>query len=145
MIGKRGKLREVPVPGELVEALRQALAVHGQLPRPTDRLNADVPVLARYGGAGEGDPLSKVLTVAAGGLYKDLKEFFAACADELEQEDPAGAARLRKASTHWLRHTHAPHAVNGRPWMPVQVMQANLGHASLATTSNYVPTTTPMN
>ena len=143
VIGKGDKLREVPVPGELVQALRQVLGEHGQASSPTDPINANVPVLARYGGAGEGDTLPALLPVVAGGLYKDLKGFFAACADELEKDDPAAAARLRQASTHWLRHTHASHAVNGRPGragVPVQVMQQNLGHASLATTSNYITT-----
>ena len=143
VIGKGDKLREVPVPGELVEALQQVLAEQGKAPSPTAPSNADVPVLARYGGAGEGDTLPDVLPVAAGGLYKDLKGFFATCANDLEKDDPAAAARLRQASTHWLRHTHASHAVNGRPGragVPVQVMQANLGHASLATTSNYITT-----
>ena len=141
VVGKGDNLREVPVPNELVAALRQALANRGQLPSPTDLVNADVPVLAQYGRAG----LSHVLPVAAGGFYQDLKDFFATCADELEKDDAASAARLRRASTHWLRHTHASHAVNGRPGraavpVPVQVMQANLGHASPATTSNYITT-----
>ena len=145
VVGKGDKLREVPVPGDLVVALRQALADHGQVADPAAPGNADVPVLARYGRAGEGDTGPAALPVAAGGLYQDLKAFFVICADELELEkdDAAGAARLRKASTHWLRHTHASHAVNGRPGragVPVQVMQANLGHASLATTSNYITT-----
>ena len=75
--------------------------------------------------------------------YKDLKGVFSACADGLEKGDAAAAARLRLASTHWLRHTHASHAVNGRAGragVPVQVMQQNLGHASLATTSHYITT-----
>jgi site-specific recombinase XerD len=137
--GQGDKRREVPVPEDLVHKLRQALVDHGQPCDPTDPINAQVPVLARYGRAGR----TEALPVAAGGLYKDLKGFFAVCADELEQDDPAGASRLRKASTHWLRHTHASHAVNGRPGragVPVQVMQANLGHASLATTSHYLTT-----
>ena len=131
------------MPDDLVQKLQQALAAHVQASNPAAPSNAEMPVLARYGQAGEGDPLPEVRPVAAGGLYKDLKRFFAACADDLENDDAAGAARLRKASTHWLRHTHASHAVNGRPGragVPVQVMQANLGHASLATTSNYITT-----
>ena len=48
------------------------------------------------------------------------------------------AARLAKASTHWLRHTHASHAIAGG--MPIEVAQQNVGHASLATTTVYVKT-----
>ena len=150
VIGKGDKLREVPVPVELVEALRLLLADQGHTTNPTDPGHADVPILARltrptrYGGAGQQQALA--LPVAAGGLYKDLKRFFGACADDLQKDDAAAAARLRQASTHWLRHTHASHAVNGRAGragragVPVQVMQQNLGHASLATTSHYITT-----
>ena len=150
VVGKGGKLREVPVPQALVAALRQALAGHGLATDPRAPDHADVPVLARIGRAGQAEtgqgatgPEQALLPVAAGGLYKGLKRFFAACADDLEKGDAAAAARLRLASTHWLRHTHASHAVNGRPGrpgVPVQVMQANLGHASLATTSGYITT-----
>ena len=51
--------------------------------------------------------------------------------------------QLRKASTHWFRHTHGSHALNGRPGrkgVPVQVVQNNLGHASIGTTSGYLTT-----
>ena len=61
-------------------------------------------------------------------------------ASELESDD---AKQLRKASTHWLRHTHGSHALNGRPGeqgVPIQVVQNNLGHASIGTTSGYLTT-----
>lgn len=38
-------------------------------------------------------------------------------------------------SPHWLRHAHASHALDRGA--PVHVVQATLGHASLATTSRY--------
>lgn len=139
VVGKGDKLREVPVPEEIVEVLRENLASYGLSGDPTLPCNAEVPILARFGRGEEG----LAIPVAAGGLYKDLKRFFAKCALEFEKEDPAAAARLRKASSHWLRHTHASHAVNGRPGragVPVHVIQQNLGHASLATTSGYITT-----
>jgi integrase/recombinase XerD len=39
-------------------------------------------------------------------------------------------------SPHWFRHSHASHALDRHA--PVHVVQATLGHASLATTSRYV-------
>lgn len=39
-------------------------------------------------------------------------------------------------SPHWLRHAHASHALDRGA--PVHVVQATLGHASLATTTKYV-------
>lgn len=54
------------------------------------------------------------------------------------------AKQLRKASTHWFRHTQGTHALNGRPGednaIPVQVAQNNLGHSSLGTTPGYLTT-----
>jgi integrase/recombinase XerD len=39
-------------------------------------------------------------------------------------------------SPHWLRHSHASHALDRGA--PPQVVQKNLGHASLATTTGYL-------
>ena len=77
--------------------------------------------------------------IAATTLYDQIKAFFGRCASELLKDgDQKGAARLAKASTHWLRHTHASHAIAGG--MPIEVAQQNVGHASLATTTVYVKT-----
>ena len=57
--------------------------------------------------------------------------------------DEADAAQLKRASTHWLRHSHASHALQGREGqtpVPIQVVQNNLGHASVGTTSMYLTT-----
>ena len=74
------------------------------------------------------------------GLAKGIEAPLAEIAAELE---PADAKQLRKARTHWLRHTHGSHALNGRPGeqeVPIQVVQNNLGHASIGTTSGYLTT-----
>ena len=65
-----------------------------------------------------------------------MKGFFTESASILAHTDAPGAARLRQASTHWLRHTHGSHALAAGT--PIEVVQANLGHASLATTTLYV-------
>ena len=41
-----------------------------------------------------------------------------------------------KVSPHWLRHAHASHALDRGA--PIHLVQATLGHASLATTSRYL-------
>ncbi|MGD0778958.1 MAG: tyrosine-type recombinase/integrase [Candidatus Solibacter sp.] len=49
----------------------------------------------------------------------------------------AGKAGLeKKVSPHWLRHAHASHALERGA--PVHLVQATLGHASLATTGRYL-------
>ena len=68
-----------------------------------------------------------------------VKAFFGDCAGALRgQGDVKGAERLAKAGTHWMRHSHASHAIAGG--MPIEIAQQNLGHASLATTTVYVTT-----
>jgi site-specific recombinase XerD len=48
----------------------------------------------------------------------------------------AARAGLARVSPHWLRHAHASHALdNGAP---IHVVQATLGHASVATTGRYL-------
>ncbi len=54
------------------------------------------------------------------------------------------AGITRPVSPHWLRHSHASHALDRGA--PIHLVQATLGHASLATTSRYTharPTRAP--
>ena len=53
-------------------------------------------------------------------------------------DDAKGAERFARASMHWMRHSHASHAIAGG--MPIEIAQQNLGHASLVTTTVYVTT-----
>ena len=72
-------------------------------------------------------------------LYRQIKRFFADCAGvQRGQGDAKGAGRFEQASTHWMRHSHASHAIAAG--MPIEIAQQNLGHASLATTTIYVTT-----
>ena len=49
-----------------------------------------------------------------------------------------GVERFTNASTHWMRHSHASHAIAGG--MRVEIAQQNLGHASLVSPTVYVTT-----
>jgi integrase/recombinase XerD len=46
------------------------------------------------------------------------------------------AGVLKKVSPHWLRHAHASHALD--EGAPISLVQATLGHASVATTGRYL-------
>lgn len=46
------------------------------------------------------------------------------------------AGLAQKVSPHWLRHAHASHAIEAGA--PLSLVQATLGHASLATTGKYL-------
>ena len=69
------------------------------------------------------------------GLYRVLGGFFERVANEVASTRPSDAAKLRASSTHWLRHTFAVTALSN---MSVNVVQAAMGHASVATTGRYL-------
>jgi site-specific recombinase XerD len=74
------------------------------------------------------DPLSDIR------LYEVLKTFFDGAAATVADIEIANA--LQNASTHWLRHTYATHALEGG--MSLEVVRDLLGHVSIATTSIYL-------
>lgn len=130
--GKGMKDREVPVPSQLIQDLGDLLMSRG-LPRdPREAGPAPLLVAGKHlhvGGA-----------AAAGlsnqGLYRQLKRLFAAVAARLLHAGrPADAEVLARASTHWLRHTYGTHALAAGT--ALDVVQRNLGHASLSTTTIY--------
>lgn len=146
VVGKGGKTRIVPVPLDVIGDLAKYLASRGLDPDPANPANRGAFLLGRAGdllerapwlpqAAAQNEPKAGI---AAGTLYAQLKRFFARCGSVLAPVDPKGAERLAAASTHWLRHTHGAHAVAAG--MPLDVLQQNLGHASLDTTTIYTTT-----
>jgi site-specific recombinase XerD len=145
VVGKGQRQREVPVPQPVAEEVLGYLASRGLEPDPGHPatqtafllgLASDAPARApQLLGTGF-DPAAGI---ASNTLYDQLKTYFGQCAAVLrEQGDERGAQRLRAASTHWLRHSHASHAI--ARGTPIEIAQQNLGHASLATTTVYVTT-----
>lgn len=126
VLGKRNKWREVPLPSPAVRALQASLRQRG-LPDDPLANDPDAPLITRLSGEA---PLS------AARIYDILVSAFERCSASLWHQDPRAAERIREASTHWLRHTHGSHAA--ARGVPQDVLQANLGHESLATTSIYV-------
>lgn len=132
--GKGGKFREVPVPTSLVDELSRLLLKRGG---QADLLrNVGWPVLARFKGATSQVIGSNGGRLSAQATYRHLKAFLVRIADGLMAEHrPELAAALASASTHWLRHTYGAHSVAAG--VGLDVVRANLGHASLAITSLY--------
>ena len=58
--------------------------------------------------------------------------------DAIQDQSPATSEKLRRASPHWMRHTHATHALERG--VDLTTVRDNLRHASLATTSIYLHT-----
>ncbi|WOD15513.1 site-specific integrase [Paraburkholderia kirstenboschensis] len=63
-------------------------------------------------------------------------DFFQDAAKHIEARNPWLAARLLRVSPHWLRHTHATHAL--KAGVQLVTVRDNLRHASIATTSTYL-------
>ncbi|MGT2512288.1 tyrosine-type recombinase/integrase [Cupriavidus basilensis] len=127
--GKGGKIRRVPVSDEWVAALADNLVARGLPADPRQAVGA--ALLGRLSG-GSGD------CVSASSIHRQLKRFFRHSATQLAATDVAEATALRQASCHWMRHTHVSHALDAG--VPVQIVQQNVGHASLDTTTRYVRT-----
>jgi site-specific recombinase XerD len=139
--GKGGRIREVPVPAELMAELSLYLAARALHPNVRATANRSVPLIARLRcqpPGGDGAALEPIRAqpstrLSQSALYKMLKAFFANVASSLRARgDDADADRFDRASTHWLRHTHASHSI--AHGVPIEVAQQNLGHSSLATT-----------
>ena len=125
VVGKGRREREVPMPRRLVELLRALLRVR-PLPLTLETAPPDTPLIAHL--------------VTGEALHLDVlgrlfKRIFARAADQLDITYPNAAADLRRASTHWLRHTFANHGLDAGA--DIRDMQALLGHASLGTTTRY--------
>lgn len=134
VVGRGGRSRDVPVPSRLVEELEAELAMQGHEGAADAVGNRSVALLARFGSPRSGEPPCW----SASGLYQAIKAAVDKAAREL---DDAASQRLREASTHWLRHSHVVHSLQGRAGqspLSIEVVQRNVGHASVATTALYL-------
>ncbi len=146
VVGKGQKEREVPLPIDVVAELAHYLRARGLDPDPESSANQGAFLLGqatdapeRAPGLSAGRTIAPKPGIAATTFYNQIKAFFTDCATVLRgQGDHKGAERFTQASTHWMRHSHASHAIASG--MPIEIAQQNLGHASLATTTVYVTT-----
>ncbi|ARU23423.1 hypothetical protein RSSE_c3030 [Ralstonia solanacearum] len=65
-----------------------------------------------------------------------LRRFFQLAADSIQADHPVLADKLRRATPHWMRHTHATHAL--AQGATLTTVRDNLRHASITTTSIYL-------
>lgn len=126
VLGKRSKWREVPLPEPAVDALRAYLVRRGLDGDPLAN-DPQAPLISM---------LAQEAPLSAARIYEILSDGFERCAVQVYARDRRAAERIREASTHWLRHTYGSHAA--ARGVPQDVLQANLGHESLATTSIYM-------
>lgn len=121
--GKGARNRIVAIPGQALDALQIYLQARGLGDIST--APGEYPLLASVN-----DP---ALPVGYQALYEHVKSWLnkAVRASALPEHE---RRKLASASTHWLRHTFGTRAVARE--VPLDVIQAQLGHASIQTTMN---------
>lgn len=127
VVGKGHRAGKVVLPPLARSALDRYLVQRG-LPVTPSKWRASTPLI---GGLGEDDS-----GISSWRLWRVMKRFFATAAEVVEEGSPALAEKLRQASPHWTRHTHATHLLQGGA--ELTTVRDNLRHASLTTTSMYL-------
>jgi len=128
LVGKGGKAGKVALPPLARSALNRYLSQRG-LPTTPLLWKPDTPMIGnlRHG---------QTSGITDTRLRELLGRFFKQAAALVEEENPSLADKLRKASPHWLRHTHATHALGSGA--ELITVRDNLRHASISTTSIYL-------
>jgi integrase len=121
VFGKGARNRLVTIPGQAFEALQDYLEVRGL--GGIETAPPQAPLLASTR-----DPMEPI---GYQSLYEHVKGWLnkAVTASALPSNE---RLKLAGASTHWLRHTFGTRAVARE--VPVDVIQAQLGHATIQTT-----------
>ncbi len=127
LLDKGCKLGKVTLPALARAALDQYL-VQRRLPVTPARWNPVTPLVASLEEDGSG--------IEPRRLWRVFRRFFVLVADAIQDERPATAEKLRRASPHWMRHTHASHAL--ARGAELIMVRDNLRHASISTTSTYL-------
>lgn len=130
LVGKGSKAGKVALPPMARSALDRYL-VQRRLPTTVSRWEPSTPLL----GSLEQDSADGI---TAPRLWAVMKRFFSKVADVVQEQSPVVAEKLRRASPHWMRHTHATHALERG--VDLTTVRDNLRHASLVTTSIYLHT-----
>jgi site-specific recombinase XerD len=132
LIGKGNKKARVAVPPLAWRALEQHLVERG-LPVTREHWPRAVKLVgALTETPGTPDPAG-ITTVR---LRQILRRFFTTAAQSVEGERAPLAETLRQVSPHWLRHSHATHALERG--VDLVCVRDNLRHASISTTSRYL-------
>ncbi|MDM0116217.1 site-specific integrase [Variovorax sp. J22R133] len=125
--GKGSKCGKVALPFMARSALEHYLVQRG-LPLSRELWNPKVPLVPALAEDGAG--------ISGSRLWSLMRRFFLRAAASLEKVSPSTAEKLKRATPHWMRHTHASHAL--AHGVALTTVRDNLRHASVATTSVYL-------
>ncbi|QBQ98587.1 site-specific integrase [Paraburkholderia pallida] len=130
--GKGKKLARVALPPLAWDALASYLAGR-ELPVTPVRWNPATPVI---GSLDVGTRADSDAAISGVRLWMVMRRFFQLAAGVIEADHAPLAQKLRRASPHWMRHTHATHALSRGA--ELTTVRDNLRHASVSTTSIYL-------
>lgn len=125
VIGKGNKLREIPVPDVLLDALADFRKAVG-LPSPQPNFQESTPLIPMQNLSG---------SISTRRIDQILKWAFNLGAAKFELTAPRKASKLRSASAHWLRHSYVTYLLAAGA--SLKVAQENAGHADVGTTMHY--------
>lgn len=128
LIGKGSRAGKVALPPLARRALDRYLMERG-LPITRAQWNPKTPLIAGLG-------LDAEVGITGTRLWSVARRFFETAADVIQGDHAFLAEKLRKASPHWMRHTHATHAL--ARGAELTTVRDNLRHASISTTSIYL-------
>ncbi|RZL86630.1 MAG: site-specific integrase, partial [Variovorax sp.] len=129
VVGKGSKHGKVALPLLARGALDQYLA---QQRLPVTRTRWD-PKITLVPGLEE-----DATGITASRLWAVMRRFFRHAAQALKAVSPSTSEKLLRATPHWMRHTHATHAL--ARGVELTTVRDNLRHASVATTPVYLHT-----
>jgi len=135
--GEGAQTGKVTLPPLALEALERSLLQRG-LPVTRTRWKPATPLVATVSrdGTGNGTAADDASGITATRLRQVMQRFFVQAAALVQDDHPAFAEKLLRASPHWMRHTHATHALE--LGVELVCVRDNLRHASIATTSTYL-------
>jgi site-specific recombinase XerD len=125
VVGKGKKLREIPVPDELLQALANFREQVG-LPTAQPKFREEIALIPMHN-------LKK--SISPRRIDQILKWAFNLGAHQFEPDHPQKASKLRQASAHWLRHSYVTYLLDSGA--PLKVAQENAGHSDIGTTMLY--------
>jgi len=123
--GKGDKDASIPVNQEMLGALERYRTFLGLSPLPTPE--ETTPLVPNIGGT---------RPVTANMVYRIVKDILSRAADAVEPTNAHRAKKLRRASTHWLRHTAVTHQADAG--IELRYLNRSARHAKLETTAIYL-------
>ncbi len=123
--GKGKKLREIPIPDELMDALAEFRCQAG-LPSPWPKFREKTPLI----------PMQNLKQpISCRRIDQIIRWAFHLGAARFEPNEPRKASKLRQASAHWLRHSYVTYLLESGA--SLKIAQENAGHSDIGTTMHY--------